>query len=93
MVVTLWISKKARTVTETELSLGQQEEGIERFESTMLARAVVRMVIGLMETVKRLIPRPVLRDGGQAPGYERLRRRRRTESSGPRSTCFARRST
>ena len=27
MVLTLWFSKKARTVTQTEISLGQQDEG------------------------------------------------------------------
>jgi len=32
MVATLWFSRKARTVTETEVSLGQQEEGDEKFE-------------------------------------------------------------
>jgi phosphate/sulfate permease len=88
MAVTLWISKKARTVTETELSLGQQEEGIERFESTVLSRAVVRMAIGLLETLKRCIPRPILEmaarrldtsiydspaDGEQRPSFDMLR--------------------
>ena len=34
MVVTLWLSKKARTVTETEISLGQQDVGQERFGSS-----------------------------------------------------------
>ncbi len=88
MAVTLWLSKKSRTVTETELSLGQQEEGIERFESTVLARAIVRMVIGLSETVKSFVPRPVLEgaakrldasvydsptDGEQRPSFDMLR--------------------
>ena len=41
MVLTLWFSKKARTVTETEISLGQQEEGTERFESIWLSRSIV----------------------------------------------------
>jgi phosphate/sulfate permease len=88
MAVTLWLSKKSRTVTETELSLGQQEEGVERFESSMLARAVVRMVIVLAETVKSVIPRPVLEmaarrmdtsvydspvDGEHRPSFDMLR--------------------
>jgi hypothetical protein len=41
MVVTLWVSKKARTVTETEISLGKQDEGPERFESIWLSRKIV----------------------------------------------------
>ncbi|MFH2067126.1 MAG: inorganic phosphate transporter [Pseudomonadota bacterium] len=59
MVLTLWISKKARTVTETEISLGQQDEGAERFESIWLSRAVVGMVDSFMGTFKGLIPKSV----------------------------------
>lgn len=59
MVLTLWLSKKARTVTETELSLSQQDEGIERFESFFLSRAIVRLVLHLTETIKPIIPRGV----------------------------------
>ncbi len=57
MVLTLWLSKKARSVTETELSLSQQEEGNERFESIFLSRAIVRLVLHLTETVKIIVPR------------------------------------
>ena len=59
MVITLWLSKKARTVTETEIGLGQQEEGVERFESILLARVIVRMAIGFFDLLRRPIPRPV----------------------------------
>ncbi len=59
MVATLWLSKKARTVTETELSLSQQEEGNERFESIFLSRAIVRLVLHLSETTKLIVPRSV----------------------------------
>ena len=56
MVVTLWLSRKAQTVTETETSLGRQDEGSERFESIALARAIVRMAIGLSESVRGFVP-------------------------------------
>ena len=46
MVVTLWFSKKARTVTDTEVSLGRQSEGLERFGSNPLARWLVRSAFG-----------------------------------------------
>ncbi len=46
MVITLWFSKKARTVTDTEVSLGRQSEGLERFGSNPLARLVVRSAFG-----------------------------------------------
>ena len=45
MVATLWLSKKARSVTKTELDLSRQSEGIERFESSYVARAIVRSAI------------------------------------------------
>lgn len=59
MVITLWISKKARTVTETELSLGQQDEGQEKFESSFLSRVIVRMVINFFNMFQKIIPEPV----------------------------------
>ena len=56
MVVTLWVSKKARTVTETEISLGRQDETTERFESIWLSRAIVRMVDSFFKTVSSVVP-------------------------------------
>ncbi len=59
MVVTLWVSRKARTVTRTEVRLGRQEEGYERFESTALSRAIVRLVSSIFEIASRVAPRPI----------------------------------
>lgn len=59
MVVTLWLSKKARTVTETELSLSQQDEGNERFESIFLSRAIVRLVLHVSDTMRLIVPKGV----------------------------------
>ncbi len=56
MVATLWISKKARTVTETEVNLGRQEEGEERFDSTALSRMIVRVAIGIGDGIGRILP-------------------------------------
>ena len=56
MVATLWLSRKARTVTETEVNLGRQEEGEERFDSTAASRMIVRMAIGLGNGVERFMP-------------------------------------
>lgn len=47
MILTLWFSKKARTVTETEVSLGRQSDGLERFSSNLVARWLVRAASGL----------------------------------------------
>ena len=59
MVATLWLSRKARTVTETEISLGQQEEGHERFESIYLSRAIVRLALNISDLIKHLVPRRI----------------------------------
>ena len=79
MVATLWVSKKARTVTRTEVSLGRQKEGFERFDSSYLSRVVVRMVLGLSHSVTQIIPPGARRWIGErldsegyrpAPGYD-----------------------
>jgi phosphate/sulfate permease len=59
MVITLWVSRKARTVTRTEVRLGRQEEGYERFESTALSRAIVRLVASIFEIIGRSTPHAV----------------------------------
>ena len=61
MVTTLWFSKKAQTVTKTEISLGRQDEGVERFESMAFSRLIVKMFIGLYETARSLVPHTMLR--------------------------------
>jgi phosphate/sulfate permease len=38
MIITLWTSSKSKKVTETEVSLGRQEEGEERFQSNSILR-------------------------------------------------------
>jgi phosphate/sulfate permease len=60
MAVTLWVSKKARTVTATEVNLGRQEEGFERFGSSALSRAVVRMVTNMSEGFRKVIPNVIM---------------------------------
>ncbi len=59
MVITLWLSKKARTVTETEIRLGRQDEGAEKFESIWLSRKIVNLFAFLFGTVQNLTPKPL----------------------------------
>jgi len=89
MVVTLWISRKARTVTKTEVRLGRQDEGLERFESTALSQTIVRIVGFLFEGCKRLLPaaarrmiacrfdraefRPAPHSDGTVPSFDLIR--------------------
>jgi hypothetical protein len=61
MVITIWKSKKARTVTDTEVSLGSQGEGEEKFESIFISRTIVHMVITLSDFIKIIIPAPLQR--------------------------------
>ena len=58
MVATLWLSRKARTVTRTELNLGRQEEGLERFDSSQMSRIIVRMASRIFEAGGRICPAP-----------------------------------
>lgn len=56
MVVTLWFSKKAKTVAETEISLSRQGEGREKFEPNMLSRGIVKGTTWLSNAVSVIIP-------------------------------------
>jgi hypothetical protein len=60
MILALWFSRKARTVTATELNLGRQDEGHERFGSSALSRAVVRMSTTLGDGIRKMIPASIL---------------------------------
>jgi phosphate/sulfate permease len=53
MVITLWLSKKARKVTKTSIDLSRQGDGQERFESTALSRMLVRSSINVSKLFER----------------------------------------
>lgn len=57
MVFTLWFSKKARSVTETEVNLARQDEGPERFSPNMLSRGIVQTFWGLSNGITSLVPK------------------------------------
>ena len=56
MVITLFFSKKARTVSQTEISLARQGSGTERFSSSKLSRSVVRGTVGATKLINRIVP-------------------------------------
>ena len=56
MVVTLFMSKKARTVTKTEIHLASQDTQVERFASSGFSRSVVRGTVGITKLFKKAIP-------------------------------------
>lgn len=59
MVLTLWFSKKARSVTETEVNLGRQSEGLERFDSNFLSRGIVRGLTSMFSSSGKVLPNGV----------------------------------
>lgn len=61
MIVTLWYSKKAKTVTETEVNLGRQHEGKERFKPHFLAKFIVNVVGRLSDAVSKFVSKRVKR--------------------------------
>lgn len=52
MIITLWFSRKAQSVTETEVNLSRQSEGHERFNPNLFARSIVKFSIA----AGRLLP-------------------------------------
>lgn len=56
MVLTLWTSKKAKKVSETEINLAKQDEGVERFGSTILSRSLVRWALSINKSYERIMP-------------------------------------
>jgi phosphate/sulfate permease len=61
MVLALCFSKKARTVTQTEVNLSRQSEGYERFSSTGASRSLVRNAVSISKIVGKITPKSVTR--------------------------------
>ncbi len=77
MVLTLWISKKSRTVSQTEVGLSRQDEGVERFGSTLISRTIVRGAMRMNTSVNQKLPEIV-----RAFIRQRFRRPSKKENSG-----------
>ncbi|TGK38795.1 inorganic phosphate transporter [Leptospira andrefontaineae] len=56
MIVALFKSKKAETVTRTEVSLGSQGETVEAYQSSLVARVFVQIAVGIYYPIKRFLP-------------------------------------
>jgi len=61
MVLTLGLSRKARSVTATTIDLSRQDEGAERFDSSSLARFIVRKSIELSKGLRSISPGGLIR--------------------------------
>ena len=56
MVVTLWISSKAKKVTKTEIDLARQQDTKEKFSPNFLSRGLVRLSMNISKSTSKLIP-------------------------------------
>ena len=60
MVATLWTSRKAMSVSKTELSLSSADEGGEQqYSSSMFSRAVVRAAVSTSRFLDKVVPEKV----------------------------------
>lgn len=59
MVITLFMSKDAMKVAETQLSLSSQNDEDERFGSTKISRALVSMAINMNKGYKSIFPKRI----------------------------------
>ena len=84
MIITLLFSKKAQTVTETEVNLGRQAEGAERFSPNAASRFLVTLSIQTGNVVNRVVPArlkqlinsnftPALKKENDAPAFDLIR--------------------
>ena len=60
MVITLWFSKKAKTVIETGINLSRQGEGHEKFQPNPMSRVVVRAAMGINYGFSYFLPKKSL---------------------------------
>ncbi len=70
MVLTLFFSKKAMHVTETELSLSSQNSGKEKFDSSELSRGLVRSALIINKWYMKITPKSI--QDGIARRFEQL---------------------
>jgi phosphate/sulfate permease len=56
MVITLWTSKKARSVIETGVNLSRQGDGVEKFSPNTASRFIVRLGVNIGEGINYFLP-------------------------------------
>ena len=56
MVITLWVSSKAKKVTKTEIDLARQRDTKERFEPNFLSRGLVRFAMNASKYTSAIVP-------------------------------------
>ena len=61
MVLTLWFSKKAKTVAETAINLSRQGDAEEKFKPNLISKKVVRGTSNVANSVSKVLPNRVNR--------------------------------
>ncbi|TGJ98500.1 phosphate permease [Leptospira langatensis] len=56
MIIALFKSKKAETVTLTEVSLGSQGETLEAYQTSLAARVFVQIALGIYAPIRAILP-------------------------------------
>ena len=59
MVVTLWFSKKAKTVAETEIGLSRQHDTHEKFKPNLFSRILVNLFFKVSSTLGSIMPESI----------------------------------
>ncbi len=57
MVITIFLSRKTRTVVKTTLELSRQDEGDERWGSSYIARTIVQSAVSVEKNLKKILPK------------------------------------
>lgn len=86
MIATLIFSKKAQSVVNTSVDLARQSEGTERFNSSRIARVIVRSSTSFQKNLDKIIPArvtqaiqsrfepaAVVATGPDAPAFDKIR--------------------
>ena len=60
MALTIWLSAKAKKVTETEVSLGRQDEGNERFKPNAISRSIVNSSLTFAKIFGVIVPATIV---------------------------------
>lgn len=60
MVVTLWLSAKARKVTDTSVNLGSQGKVDERFKPNLVSKGIISAALGFNNFFTRVVPKRTL---------------------------------
>ncbi len=57
MVITLWTSKKAKSVIETGVNLSRQGDGVEKFTPNTFSRGIVRLAVYIGHGINYFLPK------------------------------------